>query len=53
MKNTNQLGLWMDDSVAYLIQFTTKPYNSNNCAEFQTEEKKIKPFKKNFITKSL
>lgn len=26
MKNTNQLGLWMDDSVAYLMQFTTKPF---------------------------
>jgi len=26
MKNKNQLGIWMDDSVAYLIEFTTNPF---------------------------
>jgi hypothetical protein len=45
MKNTNQLGLWMDDSVAYLIQFTTKPFQTI-VREFQTEEKKSNPLKK-------
>lgn len=47
MKNTNQLGLWMDDSVAYLIQFTTKPFTIQTIVrEFQTEEKKSNPLKK-------
>ncbi|MGO4819509.1 hypothetical protein [Flavobacterium sp. W22_SRS_FP1] len=26
MKNTNQLGIWKDDSDAYLIEFTTNPF---------------------------
>lgn len=47
MKNTNQLGLWMDDSVAYLIQFTTKPFTIQTIVrEFQTEEKKSNPLKR-------
>ena len=47
MKNTNQLGLWMDDSVAYLIQFTTKPFTIQTIVrEFQTEEKKSNSLKK-------
>jgi hypothetical protein len=47
MKNTNQLGLWMDDSVAYLIQFYHKTFTIQTIVhEFQTEEKKSNPLKK-------
>lgn len=46
MKNTNQLGLWMDDSVAYLMQFTTKPFEIQTIvSEFLIEEKKSTLFK--------
>lgn len=46
MKNTNQLGLWMDDSVAYLMQFTTKPFEIQTIvSEFLLEEKKSTLFK--------
>jgi hypothetical protein len=38
MKNTNQLGLWMDDSVAYLIHYH-KTFFQTIVHEFQTEEK--------------
>jgi hypothetical protein len=47
MKNTNQLVLWMDGSVAYLIKFTTKPFTIQTIVnEFQTKEKKSNPIKK-------
>ncbi|SDW57124.1 hypothetical protein [Flavobacterium degerlachei] len=26
MKKPNQIGIWMDDSIAFLIEFTTKPF---------------------------
>jgi hypothetical protein len=26
MENTNQIGIWMDHSVAYLMEFKTKPF---------------------------
>jgi hypothetical protein len=45
MKNTNQLGLWMDDSVAYLIQFTTKPLQFKQLCGVPNRRKKIKPLK--------
>jgi hypothetical protein len=26
MENTNQIAIWMDHSVAYLMEFKTKPF---------------------------
>lgn len=47
MKKTNQLGIWMDHSVAYLMEFTTKPFEIQTIVcEFTMEEKKRNPFKK-------
>jgi hypothetical protein len=46
MKNTNQLGLWMDDSVAYLIQFSTKPLQFKQlCVSSKQKKKKSNPLK--------
>jgi hypothetical protein len=46
MKNTNQLGLWMDDSVAYLIQFTTKPLQFKQLCMSSKQKKKNQTLKK-------
>ncbi|MEZ7504547.1 hypothetical protein [Flavobacterium sp. Arc2] len=53
MKNTNQLGLWMDDTVAYLVQFTTKPFTIQTIVrEFHTEDKKSNLIKKILLLSS-
>jgi stalled ribosome rescue protein Dom34 len=47
MKNTNQLGIWMDHSVASLIEFTVKPFEVQTIlCEFPLEEKNTSPTKK-------
>ena len=47
MGKTNQLGIWMDHSVAYLMEFTTKPFEIQTIvSEFTLEEKTYNFFKK-------
>jgi stalled ribosome rescue protein Dom34 len=44
MRNTNQLGIWMDHSVASLIEFTVKPFEVQTIlCEFPLEEKNANP----------
>ena len=48
MKKTFQLGLWMDSSIAYLIEFTTKPFEIQTIlSEFPIEEVKVQDEVKN------
>lgn len=48
MKNVNQLGIWMDHSVAYLMEFTTKPFEIHTIVcEFPMKEKSTNTLKKN------
>jgi stalled ribosome rescue protein Dom34 len=48
MKNTNQLGIYMDHSVASLIEFTVKPFEVQTIlCEFPLEEKNASASKKN------
>jgi len=53
MKNANQLGIWMDNSVAYLMEFTTKPFEIQTIVcEFPLEEKHTNTSKKKDLTNS-
>jgi stalled ribosome rescue protein Dom34 len=46
MKTTNQLGIWMDHSVAYLMELTTKPFEIQTIlCELPLPEKNEKPLK--------
>ena len=48
MEKTSQLGIWMDHSVAYLIEFTTKPFVIQTIVgKFPMEGKNVSPAKKN------
>ncbi len=48
MKKTNELGIWMDFSVAYLIEFTTNPFVIHTVVrEFSMEEKNVSLSNKN------
>lgn len=39
-KKSNQLGVWMDPSIAYIIEFTANPFTIQNIiAEFPLEQK--------------
>ncbi len=50
MEKTNELGIWMDHGGAYLMEFTTKPFEIQTIVrEFSIEDKKKNPFK---ITRS-
>jgi len=42
MENANQIGIWMDHSVAYLMEFNTKPFEIQiiEC-DFTVDKKKI------------
>lgn len=47
IKKTCELGIWMDHCVAYLIEFTTKPFAIQKIVrEFPIEEKNENPSKK-------
>jgi hypothetical protein len=43
MENTNQIGIWMDHSVAYLMEFKTKPFENNVTLQWT---KKRNPYRK-------
>ena len=46
MEKTNQIGIWMDHSVAYLMAFKTKPFEIQTIVcEFTMDEKKRNPFR--------
>lgn len=54
MKKTNQLGIWMDHSVAYLMEFTTQPFEIQTIiCEFPVEEKMSNPSKKDELLTSI
>ena len=46
MKKETQIGVWMDQAGAYLMEFTTKPFEIQTVVrEFSIEDKKKYPFK--------
>jgi hypothetical protein len=45
MENTNQIGIWMDHSVAYLMEFKTKPFEINRM--WLNSGRKKNPYRKN------
>ena len=54
MKKTKQLGIWMDLSVAYLMEFTTKPFEIQTIIhEFHLVNKKTAKFKKETLIKNI
>jgi stalled ribosome rescue protein Dom34 len=53
MKNTNQLGIWMDDSAAFLMEFTTNPLEVKTIlCEFPIDDKNGNNLKKTESTPS-
>ncbi|EIA08765.1 hypothetical protein [Flavobacterium frigoris] len=49
-KNANQLGIWMDHSVAYLIEFSTKPFEIQTIVgEFVLENDTLSTTKKSIL----
>ncbi|MFV8366221.1 hypothetical protein [Flavobacterium sp. XS1P27] len=47
MENTNQIAIWMDYSVAYLMEFKTKPFEIQIIAcDFTVDKKKRNPYRK-------
>lgn len=41
MKKSNQIGIWMDDSIAFIMEFTTKPFQIQTIvSEFVVEKNK-------------
>lgn len=54
MKNINQIAIWMDYSVAYLMEFKTKPFEIQIIVcEFTVDEKKRNPYKKETTNSNL
>jgi hypothetical protein len=52
MKNTNELGIWMDYSVAYIIEFSTKPFKLHKIvSEFIVESESLRNTKKSILSK--
>lgn len=52
MKNTNELGIWMDYSVAYIIEFSTKPFKLHKIvSEFIVESESLRNTKKSILPK--
>jgi stalled ribosome rescue protein Dom34 len=47
MENTNQIGIWMDHSIAYLMEFNTMPFEIQiiEC-DLTVDEKKSNPYRK-------
>jgi stalled ribosome rescue protein Dom34 len=47
MENTNQIAIWMDYSVAYLMEFKTEPFEVQIIVcELTVDERKRNPYKK-------
>lgn len=54
MEKTNQIGIWMDHSVAYLMEFKTKPFEIQTIVcEFTMDEKRRNPFRKEKINSNI
>ena len=54
MKKTKQLGIWMDHSLAYLMEFTTKPFEIQTIIhEFHLEDKATSKLEKNTSIKNV
>ncbi|WP_367752643.1 hypothetical protein [Flavobacterium sp. WC2430] len=54
MKKTKQLGIWMDHSLAYLMEFTTKPFEIQTIIhEFHLEDKATSKLEKKTSIKNV